>query len=296
MSRTVTALFDSRSDAESARGRLSAASIDADRVRIIDQNHLGGGSGSEDPGLWSAIKSAFMPAEDGHAYEEGVRRGGYLLCAEVDEDQADRAVALLDDDGSVDFDRRQQEWRSEGWSGYQGETMAPGTGTETEEERIPLVEEELRVGKRDVERGGARVRSYVRETPVQEQINLREEHVSIERRPVDQPLASGDLDRDSDLLRDRTIEMPEHAEEAVVAKEARVREELVIKKTAEDRTETIEDSVRHTEVDVEANAGDRSAFGFKDPTSSGQDESESMRERERLEREQTAGMSDRDRF
>ena len=296
MSRTVTALFDNRSDAESARSRLAASSIDADRIRILDQNELGSGSGSEQPGLWGAIKSAFMPAEDGYAYEEGMRRGGYLLCAEVDEDQADRAVTLLDDGGSVDFDRRQQEWRSEGWSGYQGETMTRGTGTTIEEQRIPLVEEELRVGKREVERGGARVRSYVRETPVHEQINLREEHVSVERRPVDQPIGRGELDRDSDLLRDRTIEMTERAEEAVVGKEAHVREELVIKKTAEQRTETIDDSVRHTEVDVDADAGGRPAFGFRDQQSTALGGSETMSEEERLERERAGSLADRDRF
>ena len=296
MSRTVTALFDSRSDAESARSRLAASSIDADRIRIIDQNELGSGPGSEQPGLWSAIKSAFMPAEDGYAYEEGVRRGGYLLCAEVDEDQADQAVTLLDDGGSVDFDRRQEEWRSQGWAGYQGETMTRGSGVAIEEERIPLVEEELRVGKREVERGGARVRSYVRETPVQEQINLREEHVSVERRPVDRSISGESLDRDSDLLRDRTIEMTEHAEEAVVGKEARVREELVIKKTAEERTETIEDSVRHTEINVEAEGSDRSAFGFKEQGSAGLGAGRRMSEEERLERDRAGSLSDRDRF
>ncbi|HEX8062397.1 MAG TPA: DUF2382 domain-containing protein [Allosphingosinicella sp.] len=61
------------------------------------------------------------------------------------------------------------------------------------EERIPIVEEELRVGKREVERGGARVRSYVTETPVSEQVNLREEHVSVERRPVDREVSQSEL-------------------------------------------------------------------------------------------------------
>src|SRR5215208_5245795 len=63
-----------------------------------------------------------------------------------------------------------------------------------------------------------RVRSYVVETPVQEQVNLREEHVSVERRPVDRAASPGD-----NLFRERTIEAEERAEEAVVAKEARVK-------------------------------------------------------------------------
>jgi stress response protein YsnF len=86
----------------------------------------------------------------------------------------------------------------------------------------------------------------------------------VERRPVNRTLSSGELERDSDLLRDRTIEMTETAEEAVVAKEAQVREELVVRKAAEEHTETVDDTVRRTEVDVNEGVregSDRSAFG-----------------------------------
>ncbi len=271
MSRTVTAMFDSRSQAEAARDRLTQSRIDADDVRIVDQSasaqSSSGSSGQagEGEGLWSAIKSAFLPPEDSYSYEEGMRRGGYLLCARVDEDCADEAIRILDESDSVDLDEREQSWRSEGWSPYQESGGATGFG-ETDrtvaEERIPIVEEELRVGKREVERGGARVRSYVTETPVSEQVNLREEHVSVERRPVDRPVSESDLQ--SGMLEDRQIDMTETAEEAVVGKEARVREELVVRKTAEERTENVDDTVRHTEVEVDEGVREtagRSAFG-----------------------------------
>jgi hypothetical protein len=190
-------MFDSRSQAEAARERLTQSRIDADDVRIVDQSSSAqsGGSSGEGEGLWSAIKSAFIPPEDSHSYEEGMRRGGYLLCARVDEDCADEAIRILDESESVDLNAREESWRSEGWSPYQATGGAAGfgqsersegeqSGRTVAEERIPIVEEELKVGKREVERGGARVRSYVRETPVSEQVNLREEHVSVERRPV----------------------------------------------------------------------------------------------------------------
>jgi len=297
MSRTITAMFDSRAEAESARQRLTQSSIDADNVRIVDQSSASsssGSSGSDGEGFWASIKSAFIPEEDSHAYEEGMRRGGYLLCAQVDEDRADEAVQLLDTSDSVDFDRRQEEWRSDGWAGFGGRTDTGaysgagmgGSGLSSEmqggafggstsseqndrtvsEERVPIVEEELRVGKREVSRGGARVRSYVREVPVHEEVSLREEHVSVERRPVDQKLGAADLQR-GEMFQDRNIEMTETAEEAVVAKEARVREELVVKKTAEEHVEQIDETVRRTEVEVDEglNQGsDRSAFGFKE--------------------------------
>jgi uncharacterized protein (TIGR02271 family) len=261
-------MFDSRSQAEAARERLTQSRIDADDVRIVDQSASGSGAETgEGQGLWSAIKSAFLPPEDSHTYEEGMRRGGYLLCARVDEDCADEAIRILDESDSVDLEEREESWRSEGWSPYQSTGGSAGfeqqqAGRTVAEERIPIVEEELRVGKREVERGGARVRSYVTETPVSEQVNLREEHVSVERRPVDREVSASELQ--GDMMQGREIEMTETAEEAVVGKEARVREELVVRKTAEERTETVEDKVRRTEVEVDEGSrdgSDRSAFG-----------------------------------
>ncbi|MBB5696579.1 YsnF/AvaK domain-containing protein, partial [Muricoccus pecuniae] len=114
------------------------------------------------------------------------------------------------------------------------------------EARIPIVEEHIQVGKREVEHGRVRVRSYVVETPVNEQVTLREEHVDVTRRPVDRPLTDAD-----DAFRERVIEATEHAEEAVVSKEARVTEELVIRKEASERAETVNGTVRSTKVEVE---------------------------------------------
>jgi uncharacterized protein (TIGR02271 family) len=309
MTRTVTAFFDNRAEAEAARARLTQSDVDVGRVQIIDKTHTdasgstgttNSGGASDGEGFWASLKSAFLPEEDSHAYEEGLRRGGFLVCAQVYENEAEQAIRILEESDSVDFDQRQEQWRGEGWSGFTGSApqtagslggrstgslgatssgtaagtaaadssgMAAGQPSETlEEQHIPIVEEELRVGKREVSRGGARVRSYIREIPVHEQVTLREEHVSVERRPVDQKIAAADLNS-GDLLRDRTIEMTEKAEEAVVAKEARVREELVVKKTAEQHVEQIDDTVRRTELDVDEGmrgSEDRSAFGFKE--------------------------------
>jgi uncharacterized protein (TIGR02271 family) len=272
-------LYDSRAEAESAKQRLES-SFDTDSIKIVDQNSHGDDA---DRGSW--LGSIFGSHEDRHTYDEGIRRGSFLLCAQVDNDEDEnRIVSVLEQTGSVDLDQRQSDWRNDGWqpkssmqgsqsasmgqSGSQG--IASSGAQAMQEEHIPIVEEELRVGKRTVSRGGARVRSYVEEVPVEESVNLREEHVSVERRPVDQRLGAADM-KDESLFRDRTIEMTETAEEAVVAKEARVKEELVVSKTATEHTEQVHDTVRHTEVDVdEGMAGnDRSstdrgsgAFGF----------------------------------
>jgi len=112
---------------------------------------------------------------------------------------------------------------------------------------IPVVEEQLRVGKRAVERGGVRIFSRIVETPVNETIGLREEHVDVQRRQVNQPLDPAD----TTAFKEQTIEMRERAEEAVVQKSARVVEEVTIGKQVNERQEHITDTVRHTEVEVE---------------------------------------------
>jgi len=132
--------------------------------------------------------------------------------------------------------------------------LAADTADATEQ-TIPVVEERLRVGKRRVDQGRVRVRSFVVDEPIHEEVKLREEHVEIERRPVNQP-ASSSLDTGPDgLFREQTVELKETAEEAVVAKEAVVTEELRVRTRAAERVKSIDDTVRHTEVEVDDSRG-----------------------------------------
>ncbi len=113
---------------------------------------------------------------------------------------------------------------------------------------IPVVEEDIRVGTREVEGGGVRVEQRVEETPVREQVNLREEQVRVERRPTDQSIDATSV---SDAFREGSFEVRERREEPVVDKQARVVEEVVVGKDVRNRTETVEDTVRGTDVDVQ---------------------------------------------
>ena len=64
-----------------------------------------------------------------------------------------------------------------------------------------------------------------------------------------------------DPFQERTIEMEERDEQAVVSKQARVTEELVVHKGVEQRTETVSDTVRKTEVEVERGVRSTGAAG-----------------------------------
>jgi uncharacterized protein (TIGR02271 family) len=122
---------------------------------------------------------------------------------------------------------------------------------------IQIIEENLQVGKREVTTGGVRLRSRIVERPVEEHIRLREEHVHVERNPVNRAASPADLD----TFKEGTIEMTEHAEQAIVNKEARVVEEVRLNKEVQERDEVIRDTVRRTDVDVEnLSSTDRDRF------------------------------------
>jgi len=207
------------------------------------------------------VKNIFMPEDDSHLYAEGINRGHAMLVVRGTAAEQDRIITLLDSQNPLDVETNAAQWRRSGWSGqYAAGALPPtpgaaktlaggGTAAIGREEVIPVYEEELRVGKREVGRGGVRVRSYVVETPVQEQVSLHEERIEVERRPVDRPVTTGDIG--AGAFQERTIEVTATAEEAVVAKETRVKEEIVIRKEEQDRTQTVSDTVRRTEVEVE---------------------------------------------
>jgi stress response protein YsnF len=153
------------------------------------------------------------------------------------------------------------------WEGFRVEdpkaphAAAAPVREELAEERIPIVEEELRIGTREVVRGGARVHAHVEEHPVQQEVELLAEHTSVERRPTTRKLSEEELERGG-LLRERVIEISEMREEAVVSKQAFVREELIVKKTIERRVERIDETVRRTEVETERLPGGESRPAF----------------------------------
>ena len=237
---TFTALYDKRADAEAVQDQL-------EKLGIIELDH---GLHDEEASAFSDGRGVAPPQEDRHLYKEAVRRGGFLLTVNSDDEQADRVRQVIEGSNAVDLDEREQEMRASGYAPPATAAMAasvPSASTSTAgEEVIPIVEERLNVGKRQVDRGGVRVRAYTVETPVQEAVSLREEHVDVERRAVGERVADAE-----GLFQEREIELTETAEEAVVSKQARVVEEVSLAKQVGERTETVQDTVRRTKVEVE---------------------------------------------
>ena len=222
---------------------------------------LGAGTGAVLGGLVGALTHVGVPADDAQRYNAAVQHGSVLLAIRASDDKAHMVADILNQDGAINIDERVDQYQQKGFLPSPTTPMTTATSAaipaavqaaapvlNTQGETVlPVIEEELTVGKREVQRGGVRVFTHVSERPVQEEVSLHEEHVNVERHAVNRPVDAAALDQ----VQDRTLDIRETAEEAVIAKQARVVEEVVINKQASDRTETVQDTVRRTDVEVE---------------------------------------------
>lgn len=267
MSRTVIGLFKTHEEAQNVKHDLVNDGYDAQNIQIVGKDgapQLPGAASTTttDTGFAATISNFFQSfsgadPEDRDHYTEGVNTGGSFLAVTVPDNRADAAAAILQRYGAKDVNEQK------GTAQATGTTKAAGMATGGQ--KLEVVEEELKVGKRQVDRGGVRVYSHVTERPVEEQVTLREEHVNVERHAVNRAATEADFA----AFKEGTIEMTESAEEAVVSKTARVVEEVVIGKGVSERQETIKNTVRRTDVKVEkipaSQSGKMTSFSDYEP-------------------------------
>jgi stress response protein YsnF len=229
MARTVLSRFESEALAEAALSRV------AGEVALLDSAVLTAGLAAS-----LTLDGLGLTPEERSACEAELNRGGYLLVAQAPTDAAAEAVlqSLASDDGAIEPQ-------------LLSEAPQPESAAEA-------AAEELRIGEREIVRGGARVRSFTREVPVQETVELFEEEASVSSRPVNRRLTDDEVVKGG-LLQDRVVEVTQMREEAVVTKEAFVREELIVTKTVEQRVEQINETLRRTEVETERVEGSAAA-------------------------------------
>jgi uncharacterized protein (TIGR02271 family) len=246
MTKTVIGFFDDASDAQRAVERLQSAGISRQYVDI-SRGDASTRSVSNDrekeSGITRFFKSLFGDdSDDADRYSKVGSNSTIVTVHAQTDDEAERVADLLDDCGAIDVDERAAQY---GYTSTSNRADISSSGRE--ETSIPKIKENLDVGKREVERGGVRVRSRIIERPVEESVRLREEHINVERTPVNRPATEADINR----LQDRDIELTERAEVPVVNKEARVVEEVKISKDVNERNETIRDTVRKTDIDID---------------------------------------------
>lgn len=252
--KTIVGLFDRLATANQVKKVLLEQGYESSDVSVMDQSkesYSGNYNGEpEHESLGERVKHFFgIFGEGEHSGHEGytgsVEKGGAIVSVRANDDEAADVADLLHEYGASEVEDRYATASAPNGLADSGQNYA-GTRAEAGEQVIPIVQEELAVGKRQVNRGGVRVYSHVVETPVTENISLHDERIVVERRPVNRAASESDFSTGSDV-----VELTATGEEAVVGKRSRVVEEVTVGKAGTDRTEQINDSVRHTEVDVE---------------------------------------------
>jgi uncharacterized protein (TIGR02271 family) len=221
---------------------------------------VGAGAGGITGGLVGALVGSGIPEEHAAEYETGVKSGGTVLG--INPRSAEDAEFLVREftscGGTNVYSSGNFAASNQTASNTNASTTRNVASTNTQTTNvdrssntsgnvIPVIEEELQVGKREVETGAVKVHSHITERPVEEQVTLREEHVQVERHPVNRAVSDSDLAN----FKEGEINVTTRAEEAVVAKQARVVEEVEIGKNVTEHQETVRDTVRRTDVDVE---------------------------------------------
>jgi stress response protein YsnF len=218
MATSVISVFDDQKIADKVIAALRGEGLKDRDIQVLE------GDGDE---LMSEIVEYGFGKEDARGFVEAADEGKTLVATRVPEEKLDRVVAIM-----------------ERYEASQGESRPASR----EEETVPVVEEEVSVGKPKAANGGVRVTSSVREQPVKETVRLREEHVEAERRPADRELSEEEAEA---AFEEKTVEMMGTSEEAEIRKEARVVGEVVLNKETRERQQTVRDTVRRTEVEVE---------------------------------------------
>lgn len=156
MTRTITGLFDSRDEAQAVVDHLvHHHDTSPDHVRMHFDERAG--QGGEEKGLWQSLKDLFIADSDRHAYSEGIRRGGYVVTAVVDEDVAEHTLDVFEEHGAVDLDGRTADWGAGGWKIVGNDAIVGGTAADA---AASLPEAAAGGVRRDVVPGRSRARSY----------------------------------------------------------------------------------------------------------------------------------------
>jgi uncharacterized protein (TIGR02271 family) len=290
MSKTVVGLFSTMAQAQQVKQTLVSNGYETQNIHVVANNDdntstmdagstsMGTGSATTNTGssttgnlasgaegMGEKIGNFFRNLTGGdetahNHYATGVNGGGALVAVTVADEKATQTAQLLRQHGASEIEGQGQGAATSTSASRGGSTAATGNiagnvaGNATGETVIPIVEEELVVGKREVDHGGVRVYSHVTERPVEAEVTLREERINVERRPVNRPATAADFQTGSGSV----VELNAMAEEAVVGKSSRVVEEVRVGKQSSEHSEAIHDTVRKTEVDVEniqANTG-----------------------------------------
>ena len=240
----VVAVYDTEQNASAALTSLVSAGYRTGDISVIRNEGEAEKAGLHEPGIWKRLFGRDLEHDEATVLGRSFKEGSIIVVVRVPEAHAPSVMSLLDRHKPVDVLDRANAYAMAGATNAAPEARTPVK--EADEEMLRLAEEQIDVGKRLVESGHTCVRRYVVQKPVDANITLHEEHVEVIRRAISDPAYVTDTD-----WTDKTIEVTDTMEEAVVNKTAHVIEEVVIRKQGSDRTQAVHDTVRRQQVLVE---------------------------------------------
>lgn len=245
----VVTAYDTVDKAKAALNVLKTSGIDTSNVSLLDRSVLGSTTDYAHAGLWRRLFGENVWDHEAAVYGDTLKKGGALLAVRVPQDQVAKVMSILDVHKPLDVHETAAKIGAEVPIQAKALVTAPvaaAAAAAGNQEVLRLAEEQLNVGKRMFETGTTRIRRFVTERPVEAEVKLHEEHAEVVRRAISDPDYIADID-----WTDKEYSVTETAEEAVVSKSARVVEEVAIRKEGTDRVETVRDTVRRQQVEVE---------------------------------------------
>jgi len=257
MNYTVVGIFDDKAEARRAMEELVSngfvkESIDLSEANYADDVNAASSTTTNTQTTGDSVSNFFSnlfgDEAQARSYTDVARDADAILTVQVDsQERAQQVATIFDRNGAIDVDNRAAQYNQQQFTGTESHGAVGTERNTTGEAVIPVIEEELQVGKRQVEQGGVRVRSRVIEKPVEEHLRLRQERVVVNRRPVNRAVT----DADTANFKEGDFTITERGEEAVVSKQARVVEEVAVGKQVEERDQVVRDTLKRTDVDVQ---------------------------------------------
>ena len=242
----VVAVYDTAPHADTAVSILKSAGYSANDISVIRRDSDASNGSWSEPGFWRRLFGYDIDPLEAKAYSESLLKGGVVVWVRVPDSESLKVIELLSADRPVDALGRA---RIQAGAGAEpAKVIVPPPTSKSgrdDEEVVRLAEEQLSVGKRQVQAGITRVRRFMVEKPVEASVSVHEERAEVMRSAISDASQIKDID-----WSDRTIEVTETVERPVVNKTVRVVEEVIVRRKSSDHVETVHDTVRRQELEV----------------------------------------------
>lgn len=261
---TLVAAFDTSEHAMAAVNALEASGFHPADISVLDSHRLEAGEGvdmaAHPPGLWQMLFGEDLHRHEATVYADTIENGGTVVSVRVPHEQVAQASGILDMHRPINVHDRAVT------SG-----VAPAAHVETAAKAIAamplapdqavavtpklakmhpdvlqLAEEQLQIGKKNVETGRTRVRRFTTERDVSQDVTLHEEHAELLRTALTEPASLEEID-----WADGELEVVETKEQALVNKTARLVEEVSLRTKGADHLETIHEKLRRQQAEVQ---------------------------------------------